>query len=287
MLALNDIIDFLLDLLRDADARAAFEHDPHAALADAGLQDVTAHDVRDARLLLADSGAAQPHGTAPHHAGGDDPIREIRHTAQHFHAVPGAAPAPTISIDDRDTFFVRNVDSHDVTIIEDSFNAVDASTDNSTHTNNVVAIQDNDTINQTGPDAGSTPPDGSAPGAPDPGTPAGPLPADAAPDPGPLGPGSGDPGAADPSATDPSTTDPGATDPGTTDPGTADPASGIPDGDPHSDPDPGVDPTAGHADPLVPDAEPEPDPHLDPGPDPHPDDALDPHLDPGLHVPAL
>ena len=57
MVAFSDIIDFLLRLLSDETARADFEKDPQAALGKAGLQGVSAQDVRDARLHLADSGA--------------------------------------------------------------------------------------------------------------------------------------------------------------------------------------------------------------------------------------
>ena len=57
MVAFSDIIDFLLNLLSDETARAEFDQDPQGSLEQAGLEGVTAADIRDARLQLADSGA--------------------------------------------------------------------------------------------------------------------------------------------------------------------------------------------------------------------------------------
>ena len=87
VVAFSDIIDFLLRLLSDETARAEFEKDPQATLGKAGLEGVSAQDVRDARLQLADSGAV--HATddggrsASHH---HDPVREIGHTTAHYAA---------------------------------------------------------------------------------------------------------------------------------------------------------------------------------------------------------
>ena len=88
MPAFSDIIDFLLGLLRDDAARAQFDRDPQKALADAGLQGVSAQDIRDARLQLADSGAVSAvddgsHSPYPH---GHDPVREIGYTTAHYAA---------------------------------------------------------------------------------------------------------------------------------------------------------------------------------------------------------
>src|SRR6266581_4234524 len=46
--------DFVINLLSDADARAAFDLDPDGALRAAGLGDVTPADVRDVLPLVAD-----------------------------------------------------------------------------------------------------------------------------------------------------------------------------------------------------------------------------------------
>jgi len=157
-MTMQDVIDFLLDLMRNEDTQAAFERDPGAVLADRGLEGVTAQDVRDARLVLADQGGARPVGDDPP-PGGDDPIREIRFTGDNFEAGPPAPPPPApdileqtttlISVDDRDTtLVVQNTTNSDddVTVIQDSFN--DSST------TDVVAIQANRTIVDGEPETG-------------------------------------------------------------------------------------------------------------------------------------
>src|SRR3954454_10962927 len=93
----NDIIDFLLSLLREEDAQAAFEQDPEGTLAAAGLRDVSGQDIRDARLQLADSGAVTAGSAAPG-PGGDDPVHEIAFTTRNFSAEP-AEPDVTNFID--------------------------------------------------------------------------------------------------------------------------------------------------------------------------------------------
>jgi hypothetical protein len=145
MLALSDLIDFLLALMRDPATAAEFENDPDATLAARGLQDVSTQDVRDARLMLEDDGVA-PTGSSPA-PDGDDPIREIEHTranytAEHHHPAPVepvglvAQAAAPITIDDRDTFIIDNSDD-DITVIRDAFN-----TDNGVINNDVIAIND-------------------------------------------------------------------------------------------------------------------------------------------------
>ena len=54
--------DFVINLLSDADARAAFDLDPDGALREAGLTDVTAADVRDVIPLVADFAPAHVAG---------------------------------------------------------------------------------------------------------------------------------------------------------------------------------------------------------------------------------
>jgi hypothetical protein len=145
-MTMQDVIDFLLDLLRNEETQAEFERNPEGVLADRGLEGVTAQDVRDARLVLGDQGGARSVGDDPP-PGGDDPIREIRFTEDNFEAAP-EPPTPDIieqtttnilAIDDRDTLVVQNTTTSDddITVIQDSFN------DQSV--NEVVAIQDNST----------------------------------------------------------------------------------------------------------------------------------------------
>jgi hypothetical protein len=206
VLALSDLIRFLMDLMTDPVAAAEFADDPDAALAERGLQGVTAQDVRDARLELCDAGGASPTGDA-YPPSGDDPVREINHTTANYSAAPNAqavvaqAAAP-VSIDDRDTFVFQNdfsdddttivndsfnsdssvdnstdvkVVENDVTAINDSFNSVDNSTDNSVVENDVLAINAEGSFNGAGAPAGDGQPipveadggTGAAPDAPD------------------------------------------------------------------------------------------------------------------------
>ncbi|MGE3288365.1 MAG: IniB N-terminal domain-containing protein [Pseudonocardia sp.] len=153
----QDIIDYLMSLLRDEDARAAFEQDPQGSLAAAGLQDVTADDIRDARLQLADTGAVSGSGSSGGGwSGGSDPIHELHQTTRHFTAVPTAEVGATFIdqrtfIDDRDI----TVEDNDTTIVSDSFNsdddvvAIDNSVDNSVDNSIdvVTAVQDNSVEN--------------------------------------------------------------------------------------------------------------------------------------------
>ena len=147
MVAFSDIIDFLLNLLSDETARAEFDQDPQGSLEQAGLEGVTAADIRDARLQLADSGAvsATDDGRGSSYPDGDDPVREIGYTTQHYvadeqvtyddsgHADLSLVQGDTfVTIDDRDTLFFQSISDDDVTITQD--NSV----------NNQLAIQDND-----------------------------------------------------------------------------------------------------------------------------------------------
>ncbi|MCO1661172.1 IniB N-terminal domain-containing protein [Pseudonocardia humida] len=161
VLALSDLIEFLVELMRDPATAAEFENDPDAVLAERGLEGVTAQDVRDARLELCDAGGASATGEAAPPSG-DDPVREINHTASNYSAAPQVqaaaqehsalalqAAAP-VTIDDRDTFIFQNdFSDDDTTIVNDSFNSdddvdnsVDAVVDNSVVNNDVTAIND-------------------------------------------------------------------------------------------------------------------------------------------------
>jgi hypothetical protein len=131
MTSISALIDFLMSLMRDDNTQRSFEADPHRTMAQHGLQNVSAQDVRDARLIMADNGSTRPRPDAGHQSrgftdGGNDPVREIVHTTTTFevdqshHTNVGA---------------IFNIDNHRTTII-DSLNSADR----------VTAIQDNDTI---------------------------------------------------------------------------------------------------------------------------------------------
>jgi hypothetical protein len=163
VLAFSDIIDFLLGLLRDDAARAQFERDPQKALADAGMQGVSAQDIRDARLQLADSGAvcAVDDGTHSSYPHGHDPVREIGYTTAHYAAAddtadhdpagddarsadPVAQNNTFLTIDDRDTLFFQSISDDDITVTDNSVSVTDSfNQDNST----VTAIQANGSFN--------------------------------------------------------------------------------------------------------------------------------------------
>ena len=114
MLSITELIDFLMSLLRDPEAQAAFQQDPQGTLAANGLAGVSAEDVRDARLLLADGGEVRDTGSVgPYRGNDDDPVREINYTTQHYVAAPEAGTGDVgdtitniVNIDDRDTFIV-------------------------------------------------------------------------------------------------------------------------------------------------------------------------------------
>lgn len=126
---LSTLIDFLMNLLKDDEAKKAFDENPDAELHKAGLNGVTGQDVRDARLIMADSGGVRARGAERSSSHDDDPVREIHHTTREYVVEkPVTNIEQNISIDDRD-----------VTIIDDSFNSDDDTEVNS------VAIQDNDT----------------------------------------------------------------------------------------------------------------------------------------------
>ena len=151
MLAFSEIIDFLLTLMRDENARAEFEQDPQGTLARAGLEGVTGQDISDARLQLADSGTVRATGvdetqsgrssSYEDHADRADPVVQINHTTQHFEA-EDSGPADlgdggsSTGLGEANSFFFQTFNSDDdVTIIDDSFNAVDNSSTDVTLTN--------------------------------------------------------------------------------------------------------------------------------------------------------
>lgn len=117
MQSVSALIDFLMSLFRDEDAKAAFDQDPQGALAKHGLQGVTGQDIRDARLVMADRGdvRADDRSGWPSSAD-DDPVREIHHTTEHYE-IGGRSPAEA-----HETFNVVNIDDRDTVIVNDSFN---------------------------------------------------------------------------------------------------------------------------------------------------------------------
>ncbi len=130
MLSVSSLIDFLMNLMRDDDARAAFADDPQGELTRNGLDGVSAQDIRDARLVMADDGGVRPTGDHRPSPGGDDPVREIHHTTNNYVVDKGHSP------DIDQTVTLVNIDDRD-TVIVDSFNS------NDNNDIDVVAVQDN------------------------------------------------------------------------------------------------------------------------------------------------
>ena len=170
MSSLSALIDFLVGMMRDPDAQASFEQNPQAALASNGLAHVTGQDVRDACMVMRDSGGLRPTGHSGHsgsHRGGhDDPVREIHHTTTQYRVEEHYQHVDQ-------TFNLVNIDDRDTTVI-DSFNS------NDNNDTRVVAVQDNshDTVIEVD-DSFNHPPAASVP------EPAEPVPAPAV-DPGPV-----------------------------------------------------------------------------------------------------
>jgi hypothetical protein len=135
MTSISTLIDFLMSLMRDEDTKREFDKNPEGTMANHGVRDVSAQDVRDARLMMADDGTARPREdggdySSGHHDGGlsgggngaGSAVREIVHTTN------------TFEIDQ--SRLTINVDNSRTNIL-DSFNSQDT----------VTAIQDNDTVN--------------------------------------------------------------------------------------------------------------------------------------------
>jgi hypothetical protein len=79
----TSLLDWILSILRDPDARGAFRADPEHYAARHGFQDLSSADVHDALCLIADNGSASydhefssrgpapyppPHHYDPHHS---------------------------------------------------------------------------------------------------------------------------------------------------------------------------------------------------------------------------
>lgn len=140
MLSVSTLIDFLMGLLRDDQARAAFELNPQAELDRHGLDGVSGQDIRDARLVMADNGGVRPTGDHRPSSGHDDPVREIHHTTRNYELDDNHQHHPAGDIDQ--TFNLVTIDDRD-TVIVDSFNS------NDNNDVDVVAVQDNSTETNT------------------------------------------------------------------------------------------------------------------------------------------
>lgn len=164
MLTVSSLIDFLLSLLRDEEAKAEFAADPHGMLDRHGLGHLSAQDVYDVAPMLADHGSVHAkyaaHHSTPYH--GDDPVRAISHVTEKYEVTHVTVDESReynltyvddrdtvvqiddrdkiVNVDDRDTTSIQadgdvNIDNSfnqdtDVTMIEDSFNEDNDGVDN-------------------------------------------------------------------------------------------------------------------------------------------------------------
>jgi hypothetical protein len=91
MTASTSLLDWILSLLRDPEARAEFQSDPDGYASEHGFQDLSAADVHDALCLIADNSSASydhkfsesndVHYPPPHHTGGGE---DAPHYLSHY-----------------------------------------------------------------------------------------------------------------------------------------------------------------------------------------------------------
>ncbi|WP_127474155.1 IniB N-terminal domain-containing protein [Microbacterium sulfonylureivorans] len=148
------LIEFILSLLRDPDAAAEFEDDPHGALSARGLSHVSAADVAAVTPVIVERTTVVPHSN-PHggsnqaQPSSDPVVREINNVVQNF-----------AWIDDSDTIVDQSVNQNiwadgDVTQVFDQ-EAVVASGDEAIAAGEDVSIEqteDNSTTITAGNDA--------------------------------------------------------------------------------------------------------------------------------------
>lgn len=157
MVSVSSLIEFLMNLLRDEDARTEFVSDPEGTLARHGLDGLCGQDVRDVQPILADHAAVhvKHDGYDQPRYHDDDPVREISHITEHYEVrnvvVDDSDEYNFTYVDDRDT--IVNVDDRDTTTIvadgdvtiDDSFNE-----DNDVNVIEDSFNQDNDGVDNKG-----------------------------------------------------------------------------------------------------------------------------------------
>jgi hypothetical protein len=117
----RSLLEFILTLLRDSDAKAAFVADPQKALADAGLGAVCREDVSDAMGYVAEYHPVTFVGERGDHVGGPDAFQPASGSSWHAHE---HGPDPHASVIHQLEYITNNysyTDSHD-TILDRSVN---------------------------------------------------------------------------------------------------------------------------------------------------------------------
>ncbi|HEY3603536.1 MAG TPA: IniB N-terminal domain-containing protein [Sporichthyaceae bacterium] len=104
----TSLLDWIMNLLANDDAREAFQADPKNAMASAGMSSVCASDVRDSRAFLVD----HPHVRETNHfrpAAAEAPAHEhVRAIVDHYRANQAHGP-----VDNHNDNYSGNRDEHD------------------------------------------------------------------------------------------------------------------------------------------------------------------------------
>ncbi|HWR48774.1 MAG TPA: IniB N-terminal domain-containing protein, partial [Pseudonocardiaceae bacterium] len=119
-----NLLEFILNLLRDSDAKAAFIANPDQALADAGLGDVCCEDVSDAMSYVAEYHPVSFVGNREYHLGNTNVPQHADSDWPDHGYRPGYGPEPHASAVHQLEYITTNyayTDSHD-TVIDKSVN---------------------------------------------------------------------------------------------------------------------------------------------------------------------
>jgi hypothetical protein len=149
MVTIEQVIKFLMDLMRDDQHKAAFSANPTGTLGERGLSEVTPRDIDDAVTVMGDRGLAHPHedampfmedsglahsrGDGSRAEGHDNSVDAIRHVSTTY-VVDQHRSVEIGDVHEEFTIVDIDVDDRDVS---DSYNGDE----------HVIAIQDNDTVN--------------------------------------------------------------------------------------------------------------------------------------------
>jgi hypothetical protein len=132
----TSLLDWILSLLRDPDARADFQHDPDGYAAHHGFEGLTSADIHDALTLIADNGSA-----SYDHRFHDD---GVHYPPPHHYPAGEAAP-----------HYLNNYITNNYKIIDDHSTHIDNSVHQhvDTHGGDFDQVIDNDPVVASGDDS--------------------------------------------------------------------------------------------------------------------------------------
>jgi hypothetical protein len=116
----TSLLDFILNLLRNDDAKAAFVANPDKALAEAGLSEVCSEDVSDAMAYVAEYHPVTFVGNREYHLASDPGPGDSPHPISH-HAPEPPHASPVHQLEYVTNNYAYNTDSHN-TVIDKSVN---------------------------------------------------------------------------------------------------------------------------------------------------------------------